>query len=49
MKPSFFVCRRNRSDTKIGSPMEGNQCAFETAERNQQVRLSENAQITQSF
>lgn len=25
MKPSFFVCRRNRSDTKIGSPMEGNQ------------------------
>ena len=49
MKPSFFVCRRNRSDTKIGSPMEGNQWAFETAERNQQVRLSENAQITQSF
>ncbi len=25
MKPSFFVCRRNRSDTKIGSLMEGNQ------------------------
>lgn len=49
MKPSFFVCRRNRSDTKIGSPMEENQWAFETAERNQQVRLSENAQITQSF
>lgn len=49
MKPSFFVCRRNRSNTKIGSPMEGNQGAFETAERNQQVRLSENAVTPQSF